>query len=248
MLLLLVLLLAWEGSVRLAGVPPYILPPPTRIITTFFSDFSLLIRHGGVTLSEVGLGIVLGTACGTAIAVVGFYWRAVGRALHPLIMASQVIPVFAIAPLLVLWFGYGLWPKVIVVALIVFFPIAVNLEEGLGAAGADLVDLLRTLGAREGKIFRLVRVPAALPFALSGLKVGVTLALAGAIIGEWIGGTGGLGYVMIQANALLRTDRVFAALLLLTLLGVGLFSSISLLERRLLRWRRQSTRRNIGKR
>ena len=244
--LLLAALALWEGGVRLAHVPPYLLPPPSHILATLVADLPLLLHHAGITLSEVGLGLLLGAAGGIAVALVGFYVPAIGRALRPFLLASQVVPVFAIAPLLVLWFGYGRGPKVIVVGLISFFPIAVSLGEGLGAVGEDLVDLLRTLGAREGKILRLVRLPAATPFALAGLKVGATLALAGAIIGEWIGGTGGLGYIMIQANALLRADRVFAALFVLTLLGVGLFASLSLLERYLLRWRPNPSPSRIG--
>ncbi len=240
--------LLWEGGVRLAHVPHYILPPPTRILATCIADLPFLFRHAGLTLRAVGLGLLLGSAGGVTVALAGFYVPAIGHALHPFILASQVVPVFAIAPLLVLWFGYGLWPKVIVVGLISFFPIAVNLTDGLRAVGEDLVDLLHTLGAREGKILFLVRLPIATPFALTGLKVGATLALAGAIIGEWIGGQGGLGYVMIQANALLRADRVFAALLVLTLLGVGLFSSVSLLERYILRWRPRAPGRKIGPR
>lgn len=235
--LLALVLILWEVGVRVAGVPPYILPPPTRILVTFFADLPLLLSHAAATMAEVALGLALGVVAGVGVALAGFYLPPVGRALYPFIVASQVVPVFAIAPLLVLWFGYGIWPKVIVAALIAFFPIAVNVMDGLRAVGGDLVDLLRSLGARERQVFRLVRLPANLPFFLSGLKVGATLALAGAIIGEWIGGRRGLGYLMIQANALLRVDRVFAAILALTLLGVGLFSGVALAERWLLRWR-----------
>lgn len=247
-LLLLSLLALWEVAVRLAGVPPYILPPPTRILATLAADLPLLLRHAGTTLSEVAAGLALGAASGVTVALVGFYVPAIGRALHPFVLSSQVVPVFALAPLLVLWFGYGLWPKVIVVGLITFFPIAVNLDHGLRSVGPDLVDLLITLGAREATIFRLVRLPAALPAAMAGLKVAATVALAGAVIGEWIGGQGGLGYVMIQANAVLRADRVFAALVVLTLLGIGLFGAVAALERCVLRWRPRDSRRKIASR
>lgn len=244
-LLLLSLLFLWEATLQLTHVPPYILPPPSRILATLAADLPLLVRHAAVTLIEVAAGLALGVVGGVAVALAGFYVPAIGRALHPFILSSQVVPVFAIAPLLVLWFGYGLWPKVIVVGLITFFPVAINLDQGLRAVGSDLVDLLVTLGAREGRIFRLARLPAALPSALAGVKVAVTLALAGAVIGEWIGGQGGLGYVMIQANALLRADRVFAALLVLTVLGISLFALVSAVERRLLRWRPRDSRRKM---
>jgi ABC-type nitrate/sulfonate/bicarbonate transport system permease component len=229
--------LLWEVGVRVSGTPAFILPPPSAILTTLYADLPLLFHHAVATLAGVGLGLSLGVTAGILIALGMFYLPPLGRALHPLVVGSQMIPVFAVAPLLVLWFGYGIWPRAIVAALIAFFPISVNATDGLRAVSADLVDLLRSLGAREKHVFRHVRLPASLPFLFSGLKVAVTLGLTGATIGEWIGGRRGLGFLMIQSNAILRVDRVFAAIVVLALLGVALFFGVTLAERWLLRWR-----------
>jgi len=233
---LLILFSLWEGGVRLFGIPPYILPAPSRIIRSFLVHFPLLLGHAGVTVVEIALGMILGGLGGFAVAVMIFYSRGIERALYPIIIASQMIPVFAIAPLLVIWFGYGLWPKVIVAGLIVFFPIAVNAVDGFRSVNEETIDLLRSLDANELQIFAYVRLPGSLPSLLSGLKVGMTLSVVGATIGEWVGAKSGLGYLMIQSNAMLRTDLVFAAILMLSLLGLLLFALVRIMERRFLRW------------
>ena len=235
-LTLTIVLSLWEALVRLLHIPPYILPPPSRIIATFGTHLGLLLGHAGVTLVEVILGMLFGVIGGFFLAVLIFYSRTLERALYPLIIGSQMIPVFAIAPLLIIWFGYGLWPKVTVAGLIVFFPIVVNTVDGLRSVNAETIDVLRSLDASRMQIFRHVRLPACLPSLFSGLKVGVTLSVVGATIGEWVGARSGLGYLMIQSNALLRTDLVFAAILMLSLLGLLLFAITSIMERRLLRW------------
>jgi ABC-type nitrate/sulfonate/bicarbonate transport system permease component len=236
-LVLFICLALWEIGVRWFDVPDYILPAPSRVLYVFFSRFTFLLGHASMTLLEVALGIIFGTAGGILLALVIFYYPWLERALYPLIIASQMIPIFAIAPLLVLWFGYGIWPKVTVASLIVFFPIVINTIDGLRAVGSETIDLLRSLRASEWKIFRMIRLPASLPSLFSGLKVGITLSVVGATIGEWIGAKQGLGYLMIQSNALLRTDLVFASILALSLLGLLLFALLCMIERRLLRWR-----------
>ena len=234
--ILTIIFLLWEALVRSLRVPPYILPPPSRIIATFATHFALLLGHAGVTLIEVILGMLFGVVGGFCLAVLIFYFRTLERALYPLIIASQMIPVFAIAPLLIIWFGYGLWPKVTVAGLIVFFPIVVNTVDGLRSVNEETIDVLRSLDASRMQIFTHVRLPACLPSLFSGLKVGVTLSVVGATIGEWVGAKSGLGYLMIQSNARLRTDLVFASILMLSLLGLLLFAITSIMERRFLRW------------
>ncbi len=229
----LLLIGTWEAGVRLGNVPPYVLPAPSAVLRSFVHDFPLLLHHAGATLGAFGVGLSLGVAAGVLLAGLSFYVRPVGRALAPFLVGSQMIPVFAVAPLLVLWFGYGILAKAAVAATISFFPIAVNALDGLRSVRPELLEFFQALGAGEGKLLRLVRLPAALPFLLSGLRVGGTLALVGATIGEWVGASRGLGYLMIRANAQLRTDLVFAAILLLTLLGLGFFGSVGLLERAL---------------
>lgn len=238
-LLLMGLLLLWEAGVRITDLPLYILPPPSRVVVTLFVDMRLIGYHAAATVAAVALGLALGTVSGILIAVAGYYVPPLGRALMPWMMASQIVPVFGLAPLLILWLGYGILPKGIVAALLTFFPIAVNVSDGLRSSDQDIIDLLRSLGAPERRILRLVRAPLCLPYLLSGLKVGATLSVAGATIGEWIGASRGLGYFMLQANALLRVDRVFAAVVALTLIGAGLVGAVRLSERHLLSWRRR---------
>ncbi|MEN3010017.1 MAG: ABC transporter permease [Candidatus Bipolaricaulaceae bacterium] len=236
--LVVVLLLAlWEGGCGFFRLPVYVLPAPSRVFRTFVRDLPLFLEHAGVTVQEVALGLGIGTALGIGVAVVAFYVRPVGQALTPFLVGTQVVPIFAVAPLLVLWFGYGIWPKVAVASLITFFPVAINLLDGLRSVRPELLEFFQALGAREAQLLRLVRLPAALPFLLSGLRVGATLSLVGATLGEWVGASQGLGYLMIRENARLRLDRVFAIVLLLTLMGLGLFGLLGVLER-LLRRRR----------
>lgn len=236
-LVLIILLLLWEGAVHLFNVPFYILPPPTRVLFVFFTKLPLLLSHAATTILEIGLGIFLGAGGGIGLALLIFYSPALEQGIYPLIIASQMIPIFAIAPLLVVWFGYGLWSKAVVATLIVFFPIVVNTVDGLRSVNEETIDLLRSLRASEWQIFRMVRLPASLPFLFSGLKIGVTLSVVGATIGEWIGAKKGLGYLMIQSNALLRIDLVFASIMTLSLLGLLLFGALRIIEQRLLRWR-----------
>jgi ABC-type nitrate/sulfonate/bicarbonate transport system permease component len=230
-------LLAWELAVRAFGVPSYILPPPSRILVTFVERFPMLARNGLVTLAEILLGLLFGGAGGFLLAVALYHSRVLERGLYPLIIASQMVPVFAIAPLLIIWLGYGLWPKVAVAALIGFFPVVVNEVDGLRSASGEMIDLFRSLGASKRQVFAHLLLPASLPSLFSGLKLAATLCVVGATIGEWVGAREGLGYLMLQSNARLRVDVVFAAILTLTLIGLLLFTAFRIIERRLLRWR-----------
>jgi putative hydroxymethylpyrimidine transport system permease protein len=236
-LLLLMLLGAWEISVRWLDVKPFILPAPSQVVVAFADNVSSLMWHGAVTLSEILLGLALGGLGGILLAIAVFYSPMLDKALHPLIIASQMIPVFAIAPILIVWMGYGLWPKVTVAALISFFPLVVNVSDGLHEPTDEAVDLFRSLGASRRQIFWKLRLPAALPTLFSGLKVSATLAVVGATIGEWVGSHQGLGYFMLQSNARMRTDLVFAAILMLAILGLLLFGAIRIIERRVVHWR-----------
>jgi len=236
--LVLLFLLGWEGCVRLLGVPDYLLPPPSQILALIGAHPQLLLHHAGVTLAEVALGFAIGLVGGVLLGILLFSSPLLERAVYPLLILSQNIPVFAIAPLLVVWLGYGLWPKVVVAALIVFFPIVVNMIDGLKAVDPDLVRLMQVMEANRRQILLKVRLPGALPFILSGTKLGLIYSVIGAVIGEWVGSTAGLGYLMLYANRLLQVDLVFAAILILAVIGVGLFGTVSLLERLLLPWRR----------
>ncbi len=240
--LLAALVLLWEWGVRALDVPFYILPAPSRIAGLLVSDQATLLAQAAVTLEEVLLGFAIAFVVGIVLALLIFSSRTVERAIYPLVIASQTIPVFAIAPLLVVWFGYGLLSKIAMAALIVFFPIVVNTVDGLRAADPDAVNLLRILGATPLQILLKIRVPAALPFVFSGTRIAVATSVIGAVIGEWVGATRGLGFLMIHANAQLHIDLVFAAIVYLSAMALVLFGAVSAIEWLALPWRRAGDR------
>ena len=241
LLLLLLLLGAWEILVHWFDVKPFILPAPSQILGAFVENIAMLSWHGAVTFSEILLGLMLGGLGGFLLAVAVFYSPLLDKALYPLIIGSQMIPVFAIAPILIVWMGYGLWPKVTVAALISFFPLVVTVSDGLREPSEEAVDLFRSLGATRRQIFWKLRLPASMPTVFSGLKVSATLAVVGATIGEWVGSHQGLGYLMLQSNARLRMNLVFAAIMMLALLGLFLFGVLRIIERRVVHWRATKT-------
>ena len=236
--LLAALLAAWEWGVRAFGIPFYILPAPSRIARLMAADRGVLLGEAAATLLEIFLGFGIALVVGIALALLIFVSRTVERAVYPLVIASQTVPVFAIAPLLVVWLGYGILSKVAMAALIVFFPIVVNTVDGLRAADPDAVNLLWILGATPAQVLLKIRAPAALPFVFSGIRIAVATSVIGAVIGEWVGSTQGLGFLMIHANAQLHVDLVFAAIAVLSLMAIALFAAASAAEWLLLPWRR----------
>jgi ABC-type nitrate/sulfonate/bicarbonate transport system permease component len=238
-LVLLVLMLAlWEAWVRIADKPVWYLPAPSRIARTMWEERSSLLDNGWVTLQEVLAGLAVAIVAGVAMAVAIHASRIVERSVYPLVIASQAIPVVALAPLLLIWFGHGLLPKVVMTALIAFFPITVATTDGLRSADRETLDLLRAMGASGSQRFFLVQVPSAMPAFFSGLKVAVAVAVIGAVIGEFVGSDSGLGHAIILANASLRTDLVFACVAVLAVMAIGLFALVSLIERLALPWRK----------
>jgi len=235
--LLALILGGWELIARSLGAP-YILPSPSEILLRMAIDWRLLLRHALVTLEEVALGFALALLLGLASALLIFHSRTFQRVLYPLIIATQNVPVFAIAPILVLWLGYGIMSKVAVAALIIFFPVVVNTVDGLRSVDRDVVNLFKILEASPLQVLLKLRLPGALPFIFSGCKIGVTMSVVGAVIGEWVGAKAGLGYLMIHANARLKIDLLFAAILWLSALSIALFAFVSFLERVALPWRR----------
>jgi putative hydroxymethylpyrimidine transport system permease protein len=237
-LLLAAILGLWEWGVRAFGIPFYILPAPSRIATLLVTERALLASEAAVTLLEIFLGFGIAFVVGIGLALLIFASRTVERAVYPLVIASQTVPVFAIAPLLIVWLGYGMLSKVAMAALIVFFPIVVNTVDGLRAADPDIINLLLILGATPAQVLVKLRAPAALPFVFSGIRIAVATSVIGAVIGEWVGATQGLGFLMIHANAQLHIDLVFAAITVLSLMAVGLFLAVSGIEWLVLPWRR----------
>jgi putative hydroxymethylpyrimidine transport system permease protein len=231
-----IFLLVWESACRGFGVPDFILPAPSAILTVALGRAPLLLFHAGTTLMEIVLGVMLSVAVAVPTAVAMFFHRAVERSLTPLLVASQAVPVFAVAPLLVVWFGYGMLSKVLMAAVIIFFPITVSLLEGFKGCGREYRILFQLMGAGFWQMFRRLYWPWALPSFFTGLKVGVSVATIGAVIGEWVGAQQGLGFLMIQANARLRVDLVFAAILYLSVMGLVLWTLVDVIGKRTLRW------------
>jgi ABC-type nitrate/sulfonate/bicarbonate transport system permease component len=237
LVLLAVLGICWEASVRFFNIPSYMLPGPGEILQVMWQRMDLLAFHALVTLTEIALGFWLALVLGFTLAILIHSSRILERAFLPLVISSQTIPVFAIAPLLILWFGYGIGSKVVMTAIIVFFPIVINTVEGLKAADPDTLALLEILEATPGQVFFKVRIPQSLPFVFSGIKIGVAVSVIGAVIGEWVGARQGLGYLMIHANAQLQVGLVFASIFWLSILGVGLYGLVVVMERLLVPWR-----------
>jgi putative hydroxymethylpyrimidine transport system permease protein len=229
--------LLWEGACRLWQVPEFILPAPAAIAKTVLMQSPMLMPHVAVTALEILAGTLLSVAVAVPLAMWMFAAPAVEKALAPFLVASQAVPVFAVAPLLVVWLGYGPASKIIMAAVIIFFPITVTLLEGFKSCDAEYRVLFELMGAGFWKTMRWLYWPWALPHFFAGLKVGVSVATIGAVIGEWVGASQGLGYIMIQANARLRIDLVFAAIAWLTVMGLTLWLLVGAAERRVLHWK-----------
>jgi NitT/TauT family transport system permease protein/putative hydroxymethylpyrimidine transport system permease protein len=219
------------------GLEDFLVPSPSQIASTLWEDRSLLADNAWVTLREVLLGFGLAAACGLAFAAALHLSETLRRAFYPLIVASQTVPIIAIAPILVVWFGFGIGPKLAIIALICFFPITVNTLDGLRSVDPDAVKMMRSLDAGRWSILRRVEAPTALPYAFSGAKIAAAVAVIGAVFGEWSGSSSGLGYLMQIDNARLDTPRLWASVLLLSLIAMALFAALALLERKVVRWR-----------
>jgi len=239
LVLIILFLTGWEAICRYFAVPDFILPPPSGIARIAVESAPLLLYHAGATLLEILLGIALSVAVAVPVSVAMFAHPTLERSLTPLLVASQAVPVFAVAPLLVVWLGYGIVSKIVMAAVIIFFPITVSLLEGFKGCDREYRILFRLMGAGFWQTFRLLWWPWALPNFFTGLKVGVSVATIGAVIGEWVGAQRGLGYLMIQSNARLRVDLVFAAILYLSAMGLGLWVIVDALGKRVVAWKNQ---------
>jgi putative hydroxymethylpyrimidine transport system permease protein len=226
----------WELIIRLAHVPEYLIPAPSAVAADMKTDWPVLEPALLVTLKEILLGFLISAAAGVGLAVVLHLSTTLRRAFYPILIGSQTVPIVVLAPILVILFGYGILPKLIIVALICFFPIVVNGVDGLRSVDDDLIRMMRTLHGTRWSIFKRVEFPAALPAFFSGMRIAATFAAIGAVFGEWSGSSQGLGYVMLAATPNLLTARIFAAIVFLTLVALMLFGVVSLLERILVPW------------
>jgi len=229
-LLAVAILLVWQFAVPLLGLSEFVLPTPLAIGKRIVTDFNLLAAHSYITLLEVLAGFLAGVLIGIPLALAIFYSKAFERAVYPLLVALQTVPKIALAPLLVLYLGYGWWPKISLAFLISFFPIVISTVVGLQSLDKGLVNMVRSMGSTEWQTFFKVRLPAALPSIFGGLKVAISLAVIGAIIGEYIAAERGLGYLQLQANSQFDTTLNFATVVTISLLGVLLYFVLALIE------------------
>jgi ABC-type nitrate/sulfonate/bicarbonate transport system permease component len=231
---------AWELYARLGTVDDFILPAPTEIARALYDDRGLLWANFTVTAGEVGLGILAALIAGLALAVSIHFSRSVRRAVYPLLVGSQAVPIVVVAPLLVVWWGFGIAPKLAIIALVCFFPIVVTTLDALATVDPDQLKLMRTLDATRWQAFRFSEMPAALPAALSGAKIAVAIAVIGAVFAEYAGSSEGLGHLILQAIPQLETARAYAAVTVLAAFAVTLFYALAFAERRLLPWAHRS--------
>jgi NitT/TauT family transport system permease protein len=234
--LFVVLIGIWEGACRILAIPPHLLPTPSSIAFELYDLFPVLLRHTWVTTIEVVAGFLIAAVVGVALAVLvdrSAFLRAV---IHPYVIVLQATPKVALAPFLIIWFGFGITSKIAMAALITFFPIFVNTVAGFVALGPRLIDLMTVLRASPSQVLWKVKIPFALPYVFAGLEIGILLSLIGAIVGEFVSATAGLGYLIANYNFQLKTASAFAALVMLVLLGLVSYGIVLILKRRIVFW------------
>ncbi len=231
-----VILLIWEAISRLGMVPAFILPSPSMIIVSLVKNISNMSGHIFVTAAEALTGFSISIILSVIIAVTMDSISAFKKTVYPIIVISQTIPIIILAPLFVIWFGYGYMPKIIIVILICFFPVTISLLQSLNTVDKELIDMLRSMGATRLQLYRFVKIPSSMPGFFSGLKIAATYSIMGATIGEWVGGKNGLGVYMIRAKQSFATDKVFAAILVIVILSILILRIIELLEKKYIPW------------
>lgn len=234
-----IIIAGWEMIIRVAGVPTYILPAPSAITLVLAENYALLLEHTRVTLTAVLGGLVLAILVALTLAVVMDRWKLIKEALYPLLVISQAVPIFALAPLILIWFGAGLLPKVLIVALVCFFPLAVNLVEGFSQVDPEALDLMQTMQANRLMIMQSVQLPFAMPYFFSGLKIAVTYSVLGAVIGEWLAARAGLGIYMLRSMHSFRTSHLFASIIVVVILSLTLFKLVELAGWLAMPWQRK---------
>ena len=230
------LLLIWQIIVWITGAPHFILPGPARVAVAWWLHHPALFHHASITLLEIGLGLFFGVLLGCLSAVVLAYSRPARLWLMPVLVASQAIPVFAIAPILVLWLGYGITSKVAMATLIIYFPVVASFFDGLRRTEPNWIDLASTMQASPWAILRHIRIPAALPSLASGIRVAAAVAPIGAVVGEWVGASAGLGFMMMHANGRMQIDLMFAALLTLAVFAITIYFLLDVILRHMIPW------------
>lgn len=233
---ILIFILIWQLICVFELVPGFMLPSPLDVGKAFVTDFPLLMHHAGITLLEAFFGLTIGVMLGFCCAALMDTFPVVKSALYPILVLTQTIPPVAIAPLLILWFSYGIWPKVILVVLVAFFPMAVGLLEGFQSVDSDLIRLMKSMKATKWQIFWKVKVPSALGNFFSGLKIAVSYSVVGAVIAEWLGGFIGLGVYMTRVKKSLSYDKMFAVILLVSAISLLLMAVVKVIQYKAMPW------------
>ena len=233
------LLIIWQAVCQVRWVDSFMLPSPVQVGKAFVEEFPTMMEHSFVTLSEAFVGLATGVILGFITAVFMDQFHGLNKALYPIIVLTQTIPTVAIAPLLVLWFGYEMTPKVILIVIVTFFPVTVGLLQGFQSADRDAIRLLRAMGAGRWKIFRHIKFPSALPQFFSGLRIAASYAVVGAVIAEWLGGFRGLGVYMTRVKQAFSFDKMFAVILLISIISLLLMKGVDFLQKRCMPWERE---------
>lgn len=235
------LVILWQIIIWLTGAPPFIVPAPLEVAYALFVHSNLIAFHASVTILEIVVGLLLGCAIGIASAWLILQFQPIRAWFLPILVASQALPVFAIAPVLMLWFGFGMGSKIAMATLIIYFPVTAALYDGLRNTDAGWIDMARIMGASKHSVLKYIRLPAALPSLGSGLRIAAAVAPIGAVVGEWVGSSSGLGYLMLHANARSQIDLMFAALIVLAAFAVLLYFGIDLLMKKTVFWQTETT-------
>lgn len=236
LIFLALIVVLWEIAVVIFDVQPIILPPPSDVAVSLVEDWAYLLQHTWITGLEVLLGFLASALLGIPAGIMMVWSRTLERTLMPIFVTSQTIPKIAVAPLFIVWFGIGMFPKVLVSFLIAFFPIVISTAVGLKTVEPEMLDLIHSMKATKWQVFSKVRIPNSLPFVFSGLKIATAFATVGAVVGEFVGSDKGLGFVLIVSNSMLETPQLFAALLPLSLIGILLYVGMAKLEKILIPW------------
>jgi len=232
------IVIIWEGVTRVRAVPEYILPLPSSIGISLITNYHLLLTHSRATLYAALMGLILAIIIAIFLGLMMHRIRKIRVIIYPILVASQTIPIIALAPIIMIWFGLGLLPKILIVALVCFFPLVINIVEGLANVDRDLIELMQIMGANSWQTFKNIQIPAILPYFFSGLKISATYSIMGAVLGEWLGGNNGLGVYMVRTMHTFSTNNLFAAILIVVFLSFGLFKLVELMERLFMPWKK----------
>lgn len=235
---LVIIIIVWQAASAGGLVPGYMLPSPLEVVKALISDFPLLMENAKVTFAEAFLGLFCGIVLGFVMAVIMDRFERLYQALYPLIVVTQTVPTVAIAPLLVLWFGYEMLPKVILIVIVTFFPVTVGLLNGFRSADPDMMNLLRSMGAGRFQIFRYIKLPGAMGQFFASLRISASYSVVGAVISEWLGGFNGLGVYMTRVKKAFAFDKMFAVIFLISVISLILMKLVDLLQRRCMAWER----------